>query len=321
MARELNLNQLRAFYFAAHCGSISRAAEELFISQPAVSMQIRSLEDHYGIRLFIRKKKRLELTESGKKLYEVAERIFRSVGEAEELLLQESDLVTYVLKIGSTKTLVRHYLGRFISRFRETFPKIQIQIDEGSSAKMVQSVLENRNDLAITGRVPYDPRLKIIPFIQDELVLLAAPGHPLCRKKMISIEDLRGENFILREQGSGVRRVIEQMFKTRGIVPSAVIETGNVDFIKELVRMGKGITLLAKMGVDPDLRKGDLKALPLKEGPFILDIDIVISSERKLSKADDAFLNVLLSAKGLDYRPAPPLLVEKSTALPAAFPH
>jgi len=314
MARELNLNQLRAFYFAAHCRSISRAAEELFISQPAVSMQIRALEDHYGIRLFIRKKKRLELTESGKKLYEVAERIFRSVGEAEELLLQESDLVTYVLKIGSTKTLVRYYLGRFIARFRETFPKIQIQIDEGSSAKMVQSVLENRNDLAITGRVPYDPRLKIIPFIQDELVLLAAPGHPLCRKKVISIDDLRGENFILREEGSGVRRVIEQMFKTRGIVPSAVIETGNVDFIKELVRLGKGITLLARMGVDPDLRKGDLKALSLKEGPFILDIDIVISNERKLSKADDAFLNVLLAAKGLDYRPAPPLLPKKSSA-------
>lgn len=307
MALELNLNQLKAFYFAANCGSISRAAEKLFISQPAVSMQIKGLEDQYGIRLFIRRKKRLELTESGKKLYQVAEKIFPMVREAEELLLQESEIVTHVLKIGSTKTLVRYFLEQYISRFREAFPKIQIQIDEGSSANMVRSVLDNRNDLAIVGRVPYDTRLKAIPFIQDELVLLAAPGHPLCGKKVISIEDLRGENFILREEGSGVRRIIEKMFKACGIVPSAFIETGNVDFIKELVKMGKGITLLARMGVDPDLRKGDLEALPFNEGPFILDIDIVVSNERKLSKADEAFLHVLLSTKGTAYKSLPPL--------------
>lgn len=318
MAMELNLNQLRAFYFAANCRSISRAAEKLFISQPAVSMQIRALEDRYGIRLFIRRKKRLELTESGEKLFEVADKIFRMAREAEELLLQESDFVTHVLKIGSTKTLVRYFLARYISRFRETFPKIQIQIDEGSSVRMVQSVLDNRNDLAITGRVPYDSKLKVIPFIQDAMVLLAAPGHPLCRKRVISIEDLRGENFILREEGSGVRRVIEKMFKERGIVPSALIETGNVDFIKELVKMGKGITLLARMGVDPDLRKGDLKALPFKEGPLVLDIDIVISNERKLSKVGDAFLNLLLSAQGPDHKPSLNSLPEKSgpTTLP-----
>ena len=124
MALELNLNQLKAFYFAANCGSISRAAEELFISQPAVSMQIKGLEDQYGIRLFIRReKKRLELTEPGKKLYQVAEKIFPMVREAEELLLQESELVTHVLKIGSTKTLVRYFLEQYISRFLRGLPE------------------------------------------------------------------------------------------------------------------------------------------------------------------------------------------------------
>lgn len=314
MAMELNLNQLRAFYFAARCGSISRAAEELFISQPAVSMQIRGLEDRYGIRLFLRKKRRLELTESGRKLYEMAEQIFRLVREAEVLLLEDSELETHVLKIGSTKTLVRYILAGYISRFRESFPKIQIQIDEGSSEKMVQSVLENRNDLAIVGRMPYDSRLKIIPFIRDELVLLVSPRHPLCGKKMISIEDLQGENLILREKGSGTRRVIENTFRAKGVVPSPFIETGNVDFIKELVQTGRGITLLARMGVDPDLRTGHLQALPVREGPFILDIDIVISMERKLSKADEAFLNVLVSGKGSRYKPSPPLFPDRSSA-------
>ena len=295
MANDLSLNQLRAFYFATKCGSISKAAERLFISQPAVSMQIKALEQKYNVTLFAGKGRNRELTEFGKKLYTISERIFGLIEEADELLHPNLTVSSHILKIGSTKTLVRYLLARYISKFQEAFPNIQIQIDEGSSEEMVQSVLENRNDLVIAGRVPYDKKLKIIPFIQDEVLLLAAPGHRLCEKDEISVEDLRGENLILREKGSGVRLLVEKVFGARGIVPSTFIETGNVDFIKELVAMAKGITMLARMGVDQDIGKGLLKAIPMRDGPFILDIDIVLHRERKLSRADEAFLKVLLS--------------------------
>jgi DNA-binding transcriptional LysR family regulator len=297
MANDLSLNQLRAFYFATKCGSISKAADRLFISQPAVSMQIKALEKRYNVTLFARKGRNRELTQFGKKLYAIAEKIFGLIEEADELLHPNRPVSGDILKIGSTKTLVRYLLARYISRFQEAFPNIQIQIDEGSSEEMVQSILDSRNDLVIAGRVPYDPKLKAVPFIQDELVLLAAPGHRLCEKSSVTIEDLRGENLILREKGSGVRLLIEKVFSARGIVPSAFVETGNLDFIKELVVMAKGITMLARMGVDQDMGKGLLKALPLREGPFILDIDIVFHRERKLSRADEAFLDVLLSGR------------------------
>ena len=291
---DLSLNQFRAFYYAANSGSITRAADRLFITQPAVSLQIKALETQTGVQLFVRTKRSLELTESGKRLYQVAQKIFLLVGEAERILSEESEFVLPPLRIGSTKTLVRHFLADYISKFRKAFPKIQIQLGEGSSEDMLKSLMDDRNDLAIVGRLPYHEKLRVIPFIQDELVLLAAPGHPLCSKEPVSIEDVKGETLILREKGSGTRRVIDEVFEERGIFTSAFIETGNVDFLKEMVRTGNGITLLARMGVDRDLARGDLIALPVKEGPFVLDIDIVINKERTLSHADEEFLKVLM---------------------------
>lgn len=298
MTDELNLKQLRAFYVSATCGSITLAAERLFITQPAVSMQIKSLEAQYGVRLFVRGKKKLELTEAGERLYKVARKIFALVGEAEQLLSHAKAFAHDVLKIGSTKTLVRYVLAPYISRFQESFPKVQIQIDEGSSAEMVQSVLYNQNDLAIVGRMPYDEKLDAIPFAKHELVLLAAPSHHLCHRDQVSIEDLEGENLVLREKGSGTRRVVEKIFEGTEIVSSAFIESGNVDFIKELVRIENGITILARMGVDEDVARGDLKIVPVKEGPFMMDGDIVINKTRTLPKAAEAFLNVFMEGKG-----------------------
>ncbi len=293
MADTLNLNQLRAFYFAAQCGSITLASEQLFTTQPAVSMQIKGLETQYGVQLFVRSKKKLQLTEAGKRLHEVAIRIFALVNDAEQVLVQARELDAGSLKVGSTKTLVRYVLARHISRFQKSFPRIQIQIHEGSSEEIVKSVVEQQNDLAIVGRISYDEKLEVIPLIQDELVLLVAPGHRLCKKKEVSLHDLNGENLILRERGSGTRRLIEKVLRNTDIISTAYVESDNVDFIKELVAMGNGVTLLARMGVDRDVSRGALKIVPLREGTFVLGIDIVINKERPLSNAAKAFLDVL----------------------------
>lgn len=295
MEGDINLNQLKAFYYAASCGSITLAAEKLFITQPAVSMQIKALEVRFGIRLFIRKKKQLQLTELGSRLFRVAERIFELVGEAEEVLTQTKSPTTEVLKIGNTKTLVRYLLAPYISKFQESFPRVQIQIDEGSSQAMVQAILEDRNHLAIVGRVPYDDKIEAVTYIQDAIVLLAAPGHPLCEKQPISLHNLMDENLILREKGSGTRNVVEAAFESLGLFSSPFIETSNVDIIKELVSIGNGVTMLARMGVDEDVNKGRLKILELQEGPLILDIDIVFNKARKLSSIDKAFIEMLKS--------------------------
>ncbi len=289
----LSLNQLRAFHYAAECGSLTQAANLLFITQPAVSMQIKALEAQYGVRLIIRSKKKLELTEPGKRLYEITKKLFRLAVEAERVMLEEGDLPSAPLRIGSTKTLVRYLLAGCISRFRKSFPKIHIQINEGSSEGMMRSVLENRMDFAIIGRMSYPEKLEAIPFLQDELILLAGRGHPFYEIEEVSIEELNGQEIILREKGSGVRKVVEKTLEERGITVIPTIETENVDFIKELVVSTGGLTMLARMGLDEYLSENGVKAVRVAEGPLLLDIDIVINKERALSKADEAFLNVL----------------------------
>ena len=121
----------------------------------------------------------------------------------DNLLKRDTETSKAILKIGSTKTLVRYLMSRYISKFREAYPTVQIQIDEGSSDEMIKSVLEDRNDLAIVGRLTYDEKLKVIPFSRDEIILVTAPGHHFCSRSAISIQDLRHENLILREKGSG----------------------------------------------------------------------------------------------------------------------
>jgi DNA-binding transcriptional LysR family regulator len=287
----LNLNQLRAFYFVARHGSISLAAERLFVSQPAVSMQIKSLEHQYGVLLFGRKKRGLVLTEAGRKLFAMAERIFALVEEVESFLDDSSEVATGLLRIGSTKTLVRHFLAEYISEFREAHPQVHIQLDEGSSEEMISSVFEGKNDFAITGRLHYPDKLQVIHVRQDEVVLLVPPGHRFCGREKVSIMELGGENLILREKGSGTRRVVDEAFLEVGRPLKPYIETGNIEFIKELVRQGKGITFITRMSLDTALEA--LVEVPLQEGPFMLDTDIVINKERRLSRADRAFLAVL----------------------------
>ncbi|MEW6137100.1 MAG: LysR family transcriptional regulator [Thermodesulfobacteriota bacterium] len=290
MAGELNLNQLKAFYYAALCRSITVAADRLFITQPAVSMQIKAMEEQYGTQLFVRKKKKLELTDTGRRLYQVAKKIFGLVGQAEKILEGSRE----VLRVGSSKTLVRYRLARYVSPFQQSHPHIQIQIHEGSSQEMVESVLRNEIDFAIVGRIQYEhERLDVIPFTEDEVVLLVSPDHHFCGRGKVSVQDLAGEQVILRERGSGTRRLVEKILENTSIVSAACIESGNVDFIKELVRIGRGITLLARMGADQDVSSGHLQIVPLVEGPFVLHIDIVKSKERTLSAADRAFLSIL----------------------------
>jgi DNA-binding transcriptional LysR family regulator len=291
MPQDLNLNQLKAFYLAARRRSVTRAAEELFVTQPAVSMQIKAIEEYYGVKLFVRTKKRLELTDVGKNLYQYAKKIFELTNQAERLLTRAHE----ALRVGSTKTLVRYVLAEYISRFRASYPGIQILIREGSSEEVAAGVVRGEIDMAIVGRVGYDrSSLEVIPFTRDELTLLAAPSHPMAKARSVSIKDLAGENLILREKGSGTRLLVEKVLERTSVVASAFIESGNVDFIKELVRVGGGVTLLPRMGVDPDVNRGDLKIIPLEEGPFALDIDIVLSKDKKLSNADEALLSMLL---------------------------
>jgi len=295
MRFDLNLKQLKVFYYVAKNLSFTRAAEDLFITQPAVTMQISALERQYGLRLFSRKKNELSLTEAGKVLYPYAERVMEIGFEAERALFNLKANPHGVLRLGTTKTIARYLLTPYILRFQVAFPRVRIKVDEGSSEEMAMSVLYGRNDLAIVGRIPYEDRLEAIPFPDhetDELFLAVPPDHPLSTADEVDLREIADVPLILRERGSGTRHVILQCFEQQGLSPRILLEAGNVDFIKDLIQQGAGVGVLGEISVADEVRRGVLKAVPISGRPA-LRIDVVLPKAGHRSVPVKEFLKAI----------------------------
>jgi DNA-binding transcriptional LysR family regulator len=290
---QTNLNQLRAFFLAAREKNLTRAAETLCITQPAVTMQIRSMEHNLGMKLIRRCGKDFQLTEAGDVLYGYAERIFGIVGEMEYSLKSYRELAQGSLKLGTTHSFARYFMPDLISRFQELFPKVKVLLKEGNSQEIAEGVLSFRYDLGLIGRLPYDKKLKAIPYIKPEFWLVSPPGHRFANKKEISLQDLHNEPIIIQEKGSGARYAILSLLRSHGVTPSVLVEAGSVEFIKEYVMQGEGISFLYKAEVEREVKGGLLVVLKIKEGPILLQTDIVFPRDIELGPPAQAFLRLM----------------------------
>lgn len=294
----LNLNRLRVFHFVAEYGQIRLAAEKLMVTQPAVSMQLKALEEQYEALLFKKVNRKLELTETGLRLHRITKKVFSILEEADKLLMKAKGFPINILNIGVSKTFFHSHFIPFVSRFQVNFPDVQIHINEGHSEEMVNSVLQNRNDLAVVGRVKYPEKIEFVHLLKSILFLIVPVGHRLCKKKSVSITDLDHETLILKEKGSGTRMLIQKVLEEKGVFPRVIIETGNDEFIGEVIKSGKGITIMAKEGLDQEIRKGHLIGLPIQEGQMIVPIDVVFRKRKTLSSAAHAFIQLLFEEMG-----------------------
>jgi DNA-binding transcriptional LysR family regulator len=274
---DLNPKQMKAFYYAAKHLSLTRASEELFVTQQAVAMQLKCLEGYLGTPLFLRKNKRLELTEAGSLLYVYAERMMRAVLEAQEAL-DDMTRTRGILRIGTTKTLARYLMPSYILLFQQRRPEIHLQLSDGTSRELMEGVLSGRLDLAVVGRVDYDPNLDFMPIPgreADELLLIVAPEHPLCLLDAVGLNQLTDEGFILLTRGSGTRSTLERALDELGLKLNVILEAGNPDFIKDLVRKGLGVTVLSRISVEDDVRRETLAAVPFRDGGLHVELDVL----------------------------------------------
>lgn len=293
----MNMNQLRAFYSVIKNGTFSKAADELCVTEPAVFIQVRSLERYLGFTLLDRFGKELRPTEIGRLLYEYAEKIFTLVDEASNAVRELQDLKKGSLRLGATKALAQYLMPFIVSSFQDRHPSITVHLDEGSSQKLVEGVLQHRFELAIVARVPYPDRINVIPFSSDEIVLVVSPHSKFTKKDSVSIRELAEEPVICTDAGSATKLSIWNEFEKRGLKPSAIIEAGNTEFIKQLVRKDKGYSLLASLCVRTEIQKGDLATLALDEGKFTMDIDVIHLKGKTLSPAASKFLHFLQDQK------------------------
>jgi LysR family transcriptional regulator, low CO2-responsive transcriptional regulator len=290
----INLHHLRVFYMTARHLSCTAAAERLYITQPAVTAQIKRFEEQCSLKLFKRKGRNLFLTDEGRALLDYAKRIFACEKELENVIEEMRELKRGVLRLGTTKTYARYFMPFLVSNFHEAYPHIKIHLDEGSSADMIHSLVGLKNEVAVIARAEENPDVRFIPFSQEELVVILAPDHPLASRDTIPVHDLAEEPIIMKELGSGTRKKVNALFAQNQCTPEILMETSNAEFIKELVHRGEGVSFLVREAVSIELREKKLATVPLEGQTIHLDVSIAYLKNQNLSLAAQAFVDILL---------------------------
>ena len=289
----INLNQLRAFYQAAKYLSFTTAAEKLYVTQPAVTAQVKLLEVYFELKLFNKKGGKLYLTEEGKAIFDYARKIFEYEKEIEVTVEEMKKLKRGTLRLGTARTYARYFMPFLISRFRENHPHIKIHLDEGSSRDMLHSLVDLKNEVAIIAKEEDNPDVRFIPFSREELVLILASDHSLAQKRVISFKQLTAEPIIMKETGSGTRRLVDELFTQNNCAPKVLMETSDAEMIKLLVQHGEGIGFLVREAVSRELHEGKLATVSIRDHEIFLDVNIAHLKNQTLSPPAQAFLTSL----------------------------
>ena len=299
----LNFNQLRVFYHAAKNLNFTAAANELFITQPAVTYQMKAFEEFCNLKLFKKRARRLFLTDEGRALFEYTEKIFQYEKEIENAIEDMRELKRGVLSLGTTKAYARYFMPLMLSTFHKNYPNIKIQLNEGSSLEMTYSLLDFKIEVAVIAQAGELPEVDFFPFSKEEMALIVAPGHHFTKKKAIAIKDLANEPFIMKEKGSGTRKLVEQLFSNENCSPDILMETSNTEFIKQLVQRGEGISFLVKEAVAAEIKEKKLVQVALKGRKVFLDVSIAYLKGQVLSPPAKAFVDTLTRLRAEDIDP------------------
>ncbi|MBU1224274.1 MAG: LysR family transcriptional regulator [Gammaproteobacteria bacterium] len=295
--RRLTLRQFRVFDAVARHLSFSRAAEELHLSQPAVSMQVKGLEDIVGLPLTEQLGKKIFLTEAGREVLHASQAITARLNDLQHNLAQLRSIDTGRLNIASTST-VNAVATDILARFRGRHPGVSIHLDVSNRAEALDQLVGNRIDLAIMGQVPDGLGLEATRFMDNPLVVIAAPDHPLARKKRISVRELASESFLVREAGSGTRGAMERFFAARGLEIQSSMEMSSNEAIKQAVQAGLGLGILSLQTLEMELALKRLAVLKVEGFPIMRHWYIVHRADKRLSPVAQAFKEFVLPPAG-----------------------
>lgn len=293
--RRLTLRQFKVFEAVARHLSFSRAAEELHLSQPAVSMQVKSLENIVGLPLTEQLGKKIFLTEAGQEVLHASQNIAAQLNDLQTNLAQLRGMDSGQLNIAVTST-ANAVATDILARFRGRHPKVSIHLDVSNRAEVLGLLAANRIDLAIMGQVPEGLDLEAIRFMDNPLVVIAPPGHPLAGKKRVSVEDLAAESFLVREAGSGTRGAMERFFAARGLEIRSSMEMSSNEAIKQAVQAGLGLGILSLQTLEMELALKRLTVLEVEGFPILRHWHIVHRTDKRLSPVAQAFKEFVLGA-------------------------
>jgi DNA-binding transcriptional LysR family regulator len=286
--KNATLRQLRVFESAARHLSLTRAAEELHLTPPAVSIQIRQLEGHAGAPLFERAGRGLRLTQAGEEVLSRTREILAHIRDAEEAIaglesLERGLLSVAVINAGD------YFFPWLVAGFRDSHPGIRVRIAVGNRDELLERLSAHEVDLAVMSHPPTDPVFSAEPFAPHPHVIVAAPGHRLAGKRAVSIERIAVEPLITREPGSATRFAMEQAFAESNVVPRIEMEIASNETIKQAVAAGFGLGFLSAHAVQQELALGRLAVIAVKGFPVMRQWYVVHRRDRRLPPITGAF--------------------------------
>mgnify|MGYP001192856239 FL=1 len=290
----ITFRQLQVFEAAARLGGYTRAAETLHLSQPAVSMQIRQLEEQAGMPLFDQIGKKIHLTDAGRALYRHAQDILAQVLEAQLELEEMRGVRRGQLNITIAST-ANYFAPRLLAAFCQRHPEVKVSLDVSNREHILALLNETDKDLAIMGRPPEASDLVAHPFMENPLVVIASPNHPLAREKRIPLARLAEESFISREAGSGTRMAAERFFDEAGTKLSTAMEMSSNEAIKQAVQAGLGLGVVSIHTLEMELALDRLVILDVEGFPILRHWYVVHRQGKRFSAVAQAFLGFVMS--------------------------
>lgn len=293
LARSVSLRQLQVFAAVAEHLSFTQAARVLHLTQPGVSMQVRELETHCGMPLIERHGRSISLTDAGRELALCAANIAEQLRHTEEQLEALRGLRKGLLKLGAVST-AKYFAPALLSAFRESYPEVTIRLTVGNREEMIQELENNASDLIIMGRPPVGIDTEAQSFAEHPLVFVAAPSHPLAKRRRIPLASLAGESFVIREPGSGTRAAMEQLFAEHQVPLSITMDASSNETIKQAVMAGMGLGFLSAHTVGLEVQSGKLAVLRVEGMPVVRNWFVIHRSGKRLAPIAAAFRAFLL---------------------------
>lgn len=255
----MNLRQLEMFEAIVRSGSFTKAGEVLYVSQSAISRQIKMLEEELGDKVFTRVNKRIVLTRAGEILMKYSNRLFHDLKDMTSEIEETNQLARGSLRIGGVMSVCTYLLPHILKKYRTVYPNVELTVSIGNGEKIIRQLRANEIDLGLL-TLPLDENdLQAVPVFEEEMVVVTNTRHPLAKRKYITAQDLASHRFILFERGCVTRQVIDEFFAREKLTPQIVMEIENVEIIKPLVQIGLGITIVPYQSVIKEVKAQRLK--------------------------------------------------------------
>lgn len=285
----MNLHQLDIFYAVAERRSVTAAAADLRLTQPAVSLQIRALERACGVVLFERGGPHLRLTQAGEALHRCAVSILHTRDEARRLMDELGAATKGKLVLGANTTGGMYLLPRLVRAFRGRYPETEIILQVDATERLYESALSNVLDMALVGGPTSDKRFGVEPICADNVVLIVSPSHAFARRPSIAVRELKAEPCILPQPGSRTRQLVERRLKAAGVAPRIVMQLSGTEAVKKAVEANLGIGFVSSYAVEREAALGDLRLVAIDGFQIARHMELIYRRQKYFSPVAEKF--------------------------------